>query len=35
MGMLKARERQPEVVEPVIERLTRDRDAKSLAIVTP
>ena len=28
MGMLEARERQPEVIEPVIERLTRDRDAK-------
>jgi hypothetical protein len=28
MGMLEARERQPEVVEPMIEGLTRDRDAK-------
>ena len=28
MGMLEARERQPEVVEPMIERLTRDRDAE-------
>ncbi len=28
MGILEARERQPEVVEPVIERLTRDHDAK-------
>ncbi len=28
MGMLEAGERQPEVVEPVIERLTRDRDAE-------
>ena len=28
MSMLEARERQPEVVEPVMERLTRDRDAE-------
>ena len=28
MGMLEARERQPEVVEPVLERLARDRDAE-------
>jgi hypothetical protein len=28
MGMLEARERQPEVVEPLIEGLTHDRDAK-------
>ena len=28
MGMLEARERQPEVVQPVIERLTRNRDAE-------
>ena len=26
--MREARERQPEVIEPVIEQLTRDRDAK-------
>ena len=28
MGMLEARERQPEVIEPMIEPLTRDRDAE-------
>ena len=28
MGMLEARERQPEVVEPVLERDARDRDAE-------
>src|SRR5947207_647891 len=28
MGMLEARERQPEVIEPMTEPLTRDRDAK-------
>jgi hypothetical protein len=28
MGMLEARECQPEVIEPVIEPLARDRDAK-------
>jgi hypothetical protein len=28
MGMREAREGQPEVIEPVIERLTCDRDAK-------
>jgi hypothetical protein len=28
MGMLEARECQPEVVEPVVERFTRDRDAE-------
>ena len=28
MGMLEARERQPEVIEPMIERLTRDGDAE-------
>jgi hypothetical protein len=28
MGVLEARERQPEVVEPVLERLARDHDAE-------
>src|ERR1700751_360904 len=28
MGMLEARKRQPEVIEPMIELLTRDRDAE-------
>lgn len=29
MGMREARERQPEVIEPVIERLTRDRERQA------